>query len=313
MSTLLTMHLAPLDGAVIPSITMNLPSSRRSRSSTPADAVDFTKAQELARTVLPSSSVSLYQLERLPSSIHRLHLLRLTDGKQFVLKCPPGHDTRRLEIERYSLETEAQVLDRVQANAPDVPLPRRIKYDSSANSIIARPYLLRGYIPGTRLSDVIHSIPSSERTRLDRALGEHLRDLSTITAPSFGSARRVSSGHGSRTWAAGFSSLLESILRDGEDILVSIPYESIRYYTAIHSHHLDHVETPRLVALDVGLPSNIIVDGRSKSIVGLLGFDSVVWGDPMMGGAFADASDAFWEGFGMCPARNGPERIRQLL
>lgn len=137
--------------------------------------------------------------------------------------------------------------------------------------------------------------------------------LSTITAPSFGLTHCVFAGTGSSNWREAFLSLLESALRDAEDVLVSIPYDSIRHYVGAHGALLDDIRRPQLVAMDVGNPRNVLVDERSRQVVGLLGLGNVVWGDPVMAGVFAGASDAFWEGFGSCLVKSVDDRVRQLL
>jgi len=126
----------------------------------------------------------------------------------------------------------------------------------------------------------------------------YIRAVSSITAATFGPTHRVLAGAGSPTWREAFLSLLESALRDAEDMLVSIPYDSIRYYVSSQRHLLDAIATSRLVALDAGEPRNVLVDERSRLVVGLLGFGNVIWGDPLMAGVFAEASEEFWEGYG---------------
>jgi len=99
-------------------------------------------------------------------------------------------------------------------------------------------------------------------------------------------------------------------------MLVSIPYDSIRYYVAAQRHLLDAITTSRLVALDAGEPRNVLVDERSRLVVGLLGFGNVVWGDPLMAGVFAQVSDGFWEGYGRgsgVPEDGEGDRKRMLM
>lgn len=107
--------------------------------------------------------------------------------------------------------------------------------------------------------------------------------------------------------------MLESALRDGEDALVSLPYESIRSWTAVKGHVLSEITEPRLAVLDFGNERNILIDERSRQLSGLLDFGDIVWGDPMIAAAFTEASAAFLEGFGVLPSRTSNETIRQLL
>jgi hypothetical protein len=102
-------------------------------------------------------------------------------------------------------------------------------------------------------------------------------------------------------------------LRDGEDMLVTVPYDSIRYYVGRHSAYLDEITEPRLVALNVCEPQNVLLDEHTKQVTGLVGFSNVIWGDPLMSGGIANGSEAFFEGFGECPSRVGGAKVRQLM
>jgi hypothetical protein len=124
---------------------------------------------------------------------------------------------------------------------------------------------------------------------------------------------RVFGNRGCKSWREAFLALLEAALRDTEDILVTIPYDSIRYYIAKHSNVLDEVTQPKLVALNVCNPDNVLIDQQTKRVSGLVGFSNVIWGDALMSGGFSAGSEAFFEGFGECPARTGSVKIRMLM
>lgn len=102
-------------------------------------------------------------------------------------------------------------------------------------------------------------------------------------------------------------------MRDAEDILVTIPYDSIRYYIAKHSNVLDQVTQPKLVALNICNPDNVLIDQQTKRVSGLVGFSNAIWGDALMSGGLSTGSEAFFEGFGECPARTGSVKIRMLM
>ncbi|KAJ4341061.1 hypothetical protein N0V87_002102 [Didymella glomerata] len=96
-------------------------------------------------------------------------------------------------------------------------------------------------------------------------------------------------------------------------MLVTIPYDSIRYYVTKHAHVLSEVTEPRLVALDVCRPDNILIDEHTKQVTGLVGFSNVIWGDLLLSGGITSGSGAFFEGFGECPMRTGGVKIRMLM
>jgi aminoglycoside phosphotransferase (APT) family kinase protein len=324
------MHLPPLDVAVYPVITMSRgkqpsrsirpPSSSSSTSSSSSSsassrtnivAPDFPSIQNLIRAVFRSSKISVKQIERLQGHLHQVYLTKLADGSQLVLKCPPAHNVRLLRHEKQLLETERKTLETLHEYT-QLPVPQIIKYDNVGGALGA-PFLMISHIPGRRLSELSAFLTLAERRSIDRALGAHVRALTALSATQFGMTHRVFAKKGCDSWREAFLALLEAVLRDGEDMLVTVPYDSIRYYVGKNSHFLDEVSEPRLVALNVCEPSNVLVDERTKQITGLVGFSNVLWGDPLMSGGITDGSDAFFEGLGECPIRAGGVRARLCM
>lgn len=172
---------------------------------------------------------------------------------------------------------------------------------------------MMSHIPGRRLSDLSASLTPSERDNIDRTLGEYVSALTALSVTQFGPAHRVFAKKGCKTWSEAFLALLEAILRDGEDMLVTVPYDSIRYYIGKSSHFLDDVTQPRLVALQACDLQNVLVNEHTKQVTGLIGFSNVIWGDSLMSGGIAGGSDAFFEGLGECHARTGSVKARTLM
>ena len=117
----------------------------------------------------------------------------------------------------------------------------------------------------------------------------------------FGPAPRVAGGGGMGSWREAFTALLEGALRDAEDLRLTLPYASIRPWVYAHLACLDAVVEPRLCPMRAGTEQTVIVDEQEgKNVVCVVGWGSVVWGDPALGEAFADdvASEGMWCGFG---------------
>ena len=74
--------------------------------------------------------------------------------------------------------------------------------------------------------------------------------------------------------------MLESILMDGEDKLVSLPYSQIREEALRFSGVLDSVKQARLVILGLGDPENVLIDRRTNEVTGLIDFGRAMWADP---------------------------------
>jgi hypothetical protein len=278
----------------------------------PSTSPEFTAFQKLLRQLYRDPSISLQQVERLRAHLHRLFILRTIDNTTFLLKCSPARETRLLRHEYRSLETEGRILELV-ASKTHVPVPRRLHFDSSSNNNIRSTYLLRSFIPGTTLASQQLYLSTVERADVDRSVGAYVHSLTQIKLRSFGATSKVYASQGSESWSQAFRALLESALRDAEDVLVSLPYDSIRYYAAAHRSALDEIVEANMVPLDAGKSSKVLLDERTKHVVGLLGFSNVVWGDPLLAGVFEAATEAFWEGYGGRPDDTSGYRTRRLL
>ena len=304
------MHLVTVDGTMTSSLVMSytLPPLRTS----PSGASEIRTFEKLLKNIYQGNKILLRDAERLRGHLHRIYLLRSLAGFAYILKCAPSRDARILRHEQKSLQTEGRVLDLIRASC-QIPIPQNIANDSSTRNAVRSPYILQTYIPGRLLSSMEQHLSASERENIDRTLGACIRSISAIRNNTFGSAHRVYAGSGHSTWREAFLSLLESVLRDCEDLLVSLPYDSIRYYTSAQAPALDAIQEAQLVPLDAGTAQNVLLDEQTRQISGLLGFSHVVWGDPLLAWCFRDASTAFWEGYGTRTVYDDGERTRQML
>jgi aminoglycoside phosphotransferase (APT) family kinase protein len=238
-------------------------------------------------------------------------LTKLADGSSLILKLPPALNTRLLRHEKHGLETQRRTSETLREYT-SLPVPQVIKYDSHGGSF-GSPYLMMSHVSGRRLSELSPYLSTTERQAVDRSLGAYLRQLTALSAAQFGLSHRVFAKKGHSTWRDAFLALLEAVLRDGEDMLITIPYDSIRHYVGRHARYLDQVTQPRLVALHVCEPQNVLLDEHTREVSGLVGFSNVIWGDPLMSGGIAGGSEAFFEGFGELPPRTGGGMARLLM
>ncbi|KAF2459396.1 hypothetical protein BDY21DRAFT_384622 [Lineolata rhizophorae] len=310
----------------------------------PPDAPEFSSVQELARRTLRDRRAALHQVERLSGQFHRLYLLNLHDGRRMVLKCLPASTIRLMRHEQHSLETESTVLEFITRNT-GVPVPAPLIYDgsnhpgsssssrqhqrgestsspsaltrasgSSSTNPLNAPFLLRSFLPGTPLSSCAARLLPATRAHIDRTIGLHLSALSNLRARGFGPARRVFAGRGAATWREAFLSLLEAALRDAEDLLVSLPYGSVREWAQVAARAgvLDGVREACFVGLDFGCEPNVLVDEASGAVVGMLGAGNAVFGDPLMAAVWEGAPVDVWRGFGRqeAPVEGGVESVR---
>ncbi|KAK5144932.1 hypothetical protein LTR04_001439 [Oleoguttula sp. CCFEE 6159] len=269
------MHIPPLDVVAFPFATMSTGFSIRSCSSAPPYSPHFATIQKSLKDFLYTSTISVCHVEAQPGYLHRVHLLSMSDGSRLVLKCPSPYTRRLLRQEQHSLENESLVLELLRSST-SLPVARQINFDRKGGSF-GTSYLLSSFVQGTSMADLFKCLSSSDRAGIDRSLGSYVKDISSITATAFGLPHKVAAGTGSRSWREAYRSMLEGVLRDAEDALVSLPYDSIRYFTTSQSHLLDEIKEPSLVVLDLASERNVLVDERTKQISGLLGCANAVW------------------------------------
>jgi hypothetical protein len=158
-------------------------------------------------------------------------------------------------------------------------LPTLVRHES-LGGVLPMEYNLIRPSRGTPISTLSKSLSSSERRAVDFRTGQLLRRISCQISPTrrFGIAADVlsvppsvvhhpprrfegnlSDSKGADSWRIAFHSLLESVLRDGEDLTIMFNYSNIRYQFERFEHLLDAVTKPRLVVLDAGEDSNTLI------------------------------------------------------
>lgn len=269
---------------------------------------DRSAIQRTASSALQCKNVGV---EKLDGYIFRTYRLRTSEGFFYILRSRPSLNIRLLRHEESWLETEAGALQNLGGRA-DVQLPRLITYHNTT-SHIGCYYLISGPFSGSILADIEPSLSRHALASIDKSLGQYVRYLGSATGPHFGPIRQSQGMPGSQSWTRAFAVLLESVMRDGEDALISLPYEGIRDLVRRHRGSLDKITQPRLVLLELASDRNVVVDPRTDRVNGLLDFSTAIWGDPFMSDCFYKPTASFAEGFGKLPNQTSDERIRQYL
>jgi hypothetical protein len=190
--------------------------------------------------------------------------------------------------------------------------PRLIIYHNTTLHI-GSFYLISGPFTGSILADVEPTLSKTALANIDKSLGRYVRQLSSVSGDQFGPIRQSQGFPGFRSWAKAFAFLLEAIMRDGEDALISLPYDHIRDLVRRHRGSLEKVTHPKLVVLELASDKNVVVDVKEEQVSGILDFSTAIWGDSFMSDCFYKPTTSFAEGFGKLPNRSTDERIRQYL
>ncbi|OHF04359.1 hypothetical protein CORC01_00211 [Colletotrichum orchidophilum] len=163
-------------------------------------------------------------------------------------------------------------------------IPVLISHTAGSNELDLEYNLVKPTL-GTPISELNPPLSSSERRTVDFQTGQLFRELCKQVSPTgrFGPAfavlptfaptpakdptkparrdvtGRLIESRGVHSWTTAFHSMLEAVLRDGEDMQVMLGYSTIRQQFKRFEYMLDGIKTPRLVAVDVGKDVNTLV------------------------------------------------------
>ncbi|KAL0939442.1 uncharacterized protein CTRU02_206052 [Colletotrichum truncatum] len=162
-------------------------------------------------------------------------------------------------------------------------LPKLIAHTVASNEAGREFNLMRPTL-GVPIPELNPPLSLSERKTIDFQTGQLYRKLCKLVSPTgrFGPAYAVLplatcptpdatrparrdvntslvESRGVQSWSMAFHSMLEAVLRDGEDMQVMLGYSSIRRHFKRFRYTLDDVTTPRLVAVDAGKDLNTLV------------------------------------------------------
>ncbi|KAF0316238.1 hypothetical protein RB213_001110 [Colletotrichum asianum] len=166
-------------------------------------------------------------------------------------------------------------------------LPRLIAHTNTPSEEGREFNLLRPTM-GVSIPELSPPLSSPERRSVDFQTGQFYRKLCRVVSPTgrFGPAfavlppatpippsdsaksirrdlnARLMESRGVQSWSTAFHSMLEAVLRDGEDMQVMLGYGSIRQHFKQFQYTLESVKTPRLVAVDAGKDLNTLVMRR---------------------------------------------------
>ena len=233
-------------------------------------------SQKVGQRIVSCSCLNAYHSEDLPGHLHRICALRLSNGSRLILKTSPPPSVCLLREEYTYLDTEATIFKLLASTT--LPVPRIIKYVRRGSHVSA-PYLLITYLRGTRYAEALPHLTRAEREAIElqlRSLRSIVRQQTSLT---FGPAAVVKAGEGFDTWTKAFTAMLESVLMDGEDTVVNIPYFQIREAVSKCETYLDDVKEATLLVPGFGSPENTLIERETNEVTGVLDFGQAFWGD----------------------------------
>ena len=204
--------------------------------------------------------------------------VRLTDGREVVLKVGPPPHVPLLRYERDMIGAEAHYLRLVADRAPGVPTPALLHHGTHPG---LGDWLLMARLPGRTLWDLTQG--GADVGPLRAEFGRALAALHTVTGERYGYDGDRASG---ATWRDAYTVMVDDMLADAADWAVPLPVPAsrIRELVARHAAVLDVVDRPALLHFDGWAGNVLAVDGPDGTprLTGLVDGERYLWGDPLM-------------------------------
>ncbi|MDX5458721.1 phosphotransferase family protein [Micromonospora tulbaghiae] len=204
--------------------------------------------------------------------------VRLTDGREVVLKVGPPPHVPLLRYERDMIGAEAHYLRLVADRAPGVPTPALLHHGADPG---LGDWLLMARLPGRTLWDLTQA--GADVGPLRAEFGRALAALHTVTGERYGYDGDRASG---ATWRGAYTAMVDDMLADAADwsVPLPVPASRIRELVARHAAVLDAVRRPALLHFDGWAGNVLAVDGPDGTprLTGLVDGERYLWGDPLM-------------------------------
>ncbi|GAB4059010.1 phosphotransferase family protein [Catellatospora paridis] len=191
--------------------------------------------------------------------------VRLSDGREVVLKVGPSPEIPLLTYEQGMIACEAAYFRLVAGQVPDVPVPRVLHHGDG--------WLFTTFLPGVALSADRDGDHDAVRAHLGAAVAR----VHTVTGDRLG---YPGSRPQAATWRAAFTAMVEAMLADAAawQVALPVPADVIRRVVA-DSPELDEVERPALVHFDLWDGNVLAAGGR---LTGLVDGERYLYGDPLV-------------------------------
>ena len=247
-----------------------------------ADWLKESYCQSASRTVTAPSAEDhvifdhVAATERLTGHLHEIYLLRCDDDSIAILKKLPSSAKPCMTLEKDAITNE--IIIHALLRAENLPLPQVIACEGFRSS--RTTFLVTEYVGGTSYESLHTKLTRSAKNTVRRQIKAFEDALKSHRSPTFGPATEVRYGRGYRTWDQAFRQIFESILADGEDRLVGLPYTEIREQLKRLVPELGEVKEATLVLPGLRDPRNILLDRSTARVMAVLDLGWLaVWGD----------------------------------
>lgn len=207
--------------------------------------------------------------------------VRLSDGREVILKIAPVKDAEVMTYETNIMTTEVATMRLVREN-PAIPVPE-IYYHDTSGDLCDSDYFFMEKLTGDNYDHIKQSLAPDIQAHLDCQIGAIIREVNGFTGTYFG--YDGNSDLRADTWKEAFIKIVDSVLEDGRSKNADFGFTIDEILSAVlkHASSLDAVTTPQLVHWDAWNPNFFVKDGE---ITGIIDFERALWADPLMEAQF---------------------------
>ncbi|MCU0485878.1 MAG: aminoglycoside phosphotransferase family protein [Anaerolineales bacterium] len=213
------------------------------------------------------------------------YCVRLSDGREVILKIAPPKGVEVLTYEKNIMDTEVASMRLARQN-PAIPVPQIYYYDTALD-LCDSVYFFMEKLAGENYEHVKKSLSQETVVQIDRQIGGVIREINQFTGTYFGldGNRDLRADN----WKEAFFKLCNASLEDGirKGAAYGFPIEDIRAAILKHLPALEPITTPVMVHWDLWDLNIFIKDGK---ITGVLDFERVMWAEPLMEAQFRHLS-----------------------
>jgi len=222
--------------------------------------------------------------------------IRLSDGREVILKIAPPHDAEVMTYEKNLMTTEVAAMRLVRQN-PLIPAPN-VYFLDQARDLCDADYFFMEKIQGENLEHVKDKLSPEVQETIDLRIGEIIREINRFSGSYFGYDGNPDLR--ANTWKDTFIKIIDSLLEDAtrKNVVFDFSYEELRDAVLSHASALEEVTHPCLVHWDAWNLNFFVKDGV---VSGILDFERALWADPLMEAQFR----ALFFGQGITPSLRG--------
>lgn len=234
----------------------------------------------------------------------------LMPEKAVILKIAPPQDVKVMSYEHGIMKAEVEAL-RLVTEHGTVPVPTVLFYDDS-HSICDTDYFFMDKLEGESFFALNNKgmLTSVQQATIHHEMGRFNREINRIKGTSFGYFGTPEKQ--GANWKDVFLTMMEEVLKDGENIGISIgmDYDMVRSMIQKAAYTLEEVKEPTFVHWDIWDGNVFIKDGE---ITGIIDFERALWAEPLMEAYFRRDNNGkeFIEGYGTNLREEAP--VRALL